>query len=257
MLAAKKLCETDADQCIRVAEQFVDQGATEEAVAAYERAVKLGRNRVAVSQSTRWLVQHYFEAGRDDRALEVARLSAAVYSGGGLDTLAQLLERMGRFEEAEDTYKALAERYPQSEAFLLAFYVRYERRVGDGKYGAQAAAAEKKLFSDGMTRTSLADLRGPAGPFGPAGLSRPGYVIKDEPSKDLKALGLRVGDNVMAIDGYRVSHDGQYTCIIRLTDQPEVSMIVSRNGEYIELAGKIERRRYGPRQGKPAASPPR
>jgi tetratricopeptide (TPR) repeat protein len=256
-LAAKTLCETDADQCISAANRLVDQGATEEAVAAYERAVKLARDRVGVSQYTRWLVQHYFEEGRDDRALEVARMSAAVYSGGGLDTLAQLLERMGRYEEAESTYRALAERYPQDEASLLAFYVRYERRVADGKFRAQAAAAEKKLFPNGMTRTSLADLRGPSGPFGPAGHARPGSGFLDEPPKDLKALGLRVGDNVMAIDGYRVSNDDQYTCIIRLTDQPEVTMIVSRNGEYVELAGKMDRRRFGPRQPKPAASPPR
>ena len=94
---------------------------------AYERAVEHARDRVAVSNSTRWLVQHYFEEGRADRALEVARMGAAVYSASGLDILGQLTERMGRYDEAEGAYVAMAGRYP-SEAFRLpAFYVRYRR----------------------------------------------------------------------------------------------------------------------------------
>jgi len=255
--AAKSACAADADQCLRAAADLRDLGAIDEAVSAFERAIEHARNRVAVSQATGWLVQHYFEEGRTERALEVARMSAAVYSGTGLDTLGHLLERMGRYEEAESTYAALAERYPNSAFVLDAFYMRYERRVGDGRFRAAAAAAEKKVFPEGMKRVTVADLSGPEDRSGPAGPARAGSAVLDEPSKSLKALGLRVGDNVMAVDGYRVKNDAQYSCITRLTDQPEIAMIVARNGEYIELKGKTERRRYGPREATEANPRPR
>jgi hypothetical protein len=164
---------------------------------------------------------------------------------------------MGRYEEAESTYAALAERYPNSAFVLDVFYMRYERRVGDGRFRAEAARAEKKLFPGGMKRVTLADMGGPVDVAGPAGPARAGLPVMEEPSKEFKDMGLRVGDNVVALDGYRVYTDVQYACIRRLTDQPDTSVIVARNGEYIELKGKTERRRYGPREGTEANPHPR
>lgn len=255
--AAQSACAADADQCLRAAAELRDLGAIDEAVAAFERAIEHARNRVIVSNATGWLVQHYFEEGRTERALEVARMSAAVYSGTGLDTLGHLLERMGRHEEAERTYAALAERYPDSAFVLDAFYMRYERRVGDGRFRAAAAAAEKKVFPQGLKRVTLADMSGPVDVTGPAGPARAGLPVMEEPSKEFKDMGLRVGDTVVALDGYRVYTDAQYACIRRLTDEPDTSVIVARNGEYIELKGKTKRQRYGPREATEANPRPR
>jgi tetratricopeptide (TPR) repeat protein len=256
LVEAKRVCQANADQCLGVAREMVERGAVNEAVQAYERAVEGARDRVAVSNASDWLVQHYFEEGRTERALEVARLAASVQSAGGLDTLGRLAERMGRYEEAEGAYVALARRYPDQGWRLSAFYVRYERRVGDGRFRAQAGAAEKELFPAGMKRVSIAELRALADRNGP-GMSSMGVGIMDVPSKDLQALGLRFQDVVLALDGYRVINQAQYSCILGLTDQPEVTMIVQRQGkEYLELAGKMDRRRYGPREGTRAAPPP-
>ncbi len=252
--AAKQACAANADQCLRMANELVDRGADEEAVRAYERAVRSARDRVAVSTSTRWLVQHYFEAGRDARALEVARMSAEVHSAAGLDILGQLTERMGRYEEAEGAYVALAAAYRDEAYRLPAFYFRHERRVGDGRFRAQAAAAEKELFPAGLKRASIADLRALEARNGPSGAARTGFPFMEEPSKGQKALGLRMGDTILVLDGYRVFNEQQYACVLWLSDGPEVTMIVLRDGkDFVELAGKMERRRYGPRQGAKAA----
>jgi tetratricopeptide (TPR) repeat protein len=249
VLEAKRACLANADQCIRVADELVERGVEGEAVWAYERAVERARDRVAVSVATRWLVQNYFEEGRTERAIELARMGAAVHSAGGLDTLGHLAERMGRYEEAEGAYVALARRYPDQEFRLSAFYVRHERRVADGRFAALAAAAEKNLFPAGMKRVSLAELQALADRIGPSGVTRIGLPIVEVPTKDLQALGLRMGDTVMVLDGYRVFNQPQYSCVLWLTDDPEVSMIVLREGKtFLELKGQMERRRYGPRR---------
>ncbi len=137
-----------------MAEELVERGAIEEAVRAYERALARAPDRVEVSNSSRWLVQHYFEQGNAKRALEIAHMCAGVGSAGGFVTLGQILERMGRYDEAERTYMDLAKRYPQLEVRLFAFYMRYERRVADGKFRLQAAAAEQTLFPGGLKRVT-------------------------------------------------------------------------------------------------------
>ena len=93
--------------------------------------------------------------------------------------------------------------------------------------------------------------------IGPMGLARMGAPITEMPAKDQQALGLRLGDMVMVLDGYRVLNDPQYACILWLNDGPEVSMIVLREGkDYVELKGTMARRRYGPREGTKPAPPP-
>jgi hypothetical protein len=63
-----------------------------------------------------------------------------------------------------------------------------------------------------------------------------------------------MGDTVLVLDGYRVFDGQQYACVLSLSDGPEVTMIVLWDGkDFVELAGKMARRRYGPRQGAKAA----
>ncbi len=50
---------------------------------------------------------------------------------------------------------------------------------------------------------------------------------------------------MIAVDGYRVINEFQYSCVVGFTDQPEVALIALRNGQYVELKGKMPRRRYG------------
>jgi tetratricopeptide (TPR) repeat protein len=254
--SAKRACDASPDQCLRVAEELVERDAIEEAVHAYERALARAPDRVDVSNSSGWLVQHYFEQGKTERALEVARMCAAVQSAGGFVTLGQLLERMGRYDEAERTYIDLAKRYPEQDVRLSAFYMRSERRVADGKFRVQAAAAEQKLFPGGLKRVTLSDLRSLVQRFGMTGSARAGAPTPEGTAKELQDMGLRLGDVVVAVDGYRVINEPQYSCVIGFADLPEVKMILLRNGEYVELTGKMVRRLYGPRQGATQAQPP-
>lgn len=49
--------------------------------------------------------------------------------------------------------------------------------------------------------------------------------------------GLRAGDLVVALDGYRVQSPFQYGFVKALSDDPKMRLFVQRDGGYLELIG--------------------
>lgn len=196
---------------------------------------------LAVSQSNWDRTQLFvFDHGGTLRYREVV-----VYSGSGLRAMGRLLERMGKYREAESYYKKVAERY-QKETSLDQFYVRYEKRVGDGRYRAEAAQALKTIFPDGLQRATLADFTTPALPRG--------HPLSSDPGVQLSQLGLKPGDMILAVDGYRVQSADQYNTVWSFTDAADISLIVWRRGRYLELKGRVRREPFGPRPSAPAVA---
>ena len=256
--AYEPICRLDADRCFVLADYLEARNMDDAAAEVYERTVKEARDRVGVSQQIGWLVDYHFDRGRKDRAMELAQMAAEVYSGGGLHTLGRLLERMGRFREAESYYGKIAERYG-SDTSRDQFYVRYEQRVGDGRYRAEAAEALRRLFPGGLQRARLGDFKTPA-PFGG------GYWMPADPGFQFEQMGVKGGDVVVAIDGFRVASRDQYVTVRSFTDAPEVDLIVFRQGHFLELKGSVRRPPFGPtgsskraiasNSSKPAAAAP-
>jgi tetratricopeptide (TPR) repeat protein len=244
---AKKACQSNPDECLGAGDKLRERGFEEAAVAVYERAVALAHDRVAVSNSCRWLVQYYFDHGKTEKAVTVAHMVGAVYSAEGLETLGQVLERMGKYDDAEKVYKALVERYPNTPATLLSFYIRHEHRVADGRFRGQAADAIKQLFPGpwGMRQVTLTDLK--KSPFSNTGVS----VMW---ARELQAAGAVPDDTVLAVDGYRVTTQGQYECVMSLADGPEITLLVFRNKAYVEIKGHVDRWHFGPSTEVRAAS---
>ena len=81
-----------------------------EAAEAYENAIRGEADAVWVSNSCEWIVNYYADHGNMDRAMEIAKFAAEVYSFLGLETMAKLLERLNKPEEAEEYYKKIQER---------------------------------------------------------------------------------------------------------------------------------------------------
>ena len=54
---------------------------------------------------------YYYDHGKPDKAMALAKDAADVYSSGGLMTMEHLLERMGRNDEAQEYRKEIFERY--------------------------------------------------------------------------------------------------------------------------------------------------
>jgi hypothetical protein len=239
----QRLCELVADDCLHYARHLVELDRDAEAARAYRRAMEHGRDPVRVSNNLRWLANYYLDRGDEKNALAVARQAAGVYSGTGLEILGHVQERLGDLEAAEQTYKAIVDRYDDARA-LNSFFIRRQRRDGGGRYVAEADAARKALFPMGFAQVVHADLV--------AESRRPGHaarvvglrVDEDLLSRGLRRVGLRDGDLIVAVDGIRVQDFSQYACVLSLADAPRVRLNVWRDGAYVELEGRLRRISY-------------
>jgi tetratricopeptide (TPR) repeat protein len=234
---ARPLCDLNASECLALGNYLAAHEMDEPAAVAYQRAVDAARDRLAVSQDSDWLVNYYFDRGDKEKAVVVAKRAAEVYSGDGLQIMGRVLERMGKYTEAESYFKKIEQRY-NSRTELLSFYIRREQRAPGSGYTAQAAAALKELFPEGLQRVSLSDFSGP--PSDRSGVRVPQITEK------LRRFGYKVGDVIVALDGYRVGNDDQYLCVRGFTDDPNMTLFVWRGGRYVEIKGLFKRRRFGP-----------
>ena len=64
-------------------------------------------------------------------------------------------------------------------------------------------------------------------------------------TEKLRRLGLRPGDSVMAIDGYRVHNAAQWLAVRSFSDARSLSAIVWRGGGYLEVSGPYVRQKFG------------
>jgi tetratricopeptide (TPR) repeat protein len=211
---------------LSLGDYLADLDHDDEAAAAYEKAIEKAPDRVGVSHHVQWLVGYYLDRSRVDRAREVAQMAADVYSGGGLETMAYFQERTGHYAEAEDWRQKTIQRYGKSaQAALDEFYIRYEHRIADGRFGGRSVAALAKVFPGGLERVSLAQLTAPP------------------PPED----GVRMeGDTVVAINGYRVHNEQQARVAWTFDDRPDWTVILWRQGRYVEEKGRTKRMAYGP-----------
>jgi tetratricopeptide (TPR) repeat protein len=221
---AHRMCDLSADRCLVLGSVLVQQGREPEAAAAYERAVERAEDRVALSNQMDWLVDYYFRRGDKVKAERVARIAAEVYSGQGLLTMAELMDRMGHYQEAEDYYRKVKERY-EMDAPLKRFYVRYRHDVGGPLFAAEADAAMKELFPAGLQQVKLADFS-----------LAPSDGVSVAPSQEAQKLtGLAQGDVIVAIDGYRVRTVEQYRAIRGFRAPAKKPMMVWQQGAYVEM----------------------
>jgi tetratricopeptide (TPR) repeat protein len=233
-----KATAINPDYFFELGHYLVDLDRDGEAVVAYEKGIRLARDRVRASNSVLWLVGHYCDEGRLGRAREVAEMAAEVYSGQGLATMGYLMERLGRYDEARDWYQKIVERYDDRDE-IDAFYVRYDHRVGDGRFRAETDAAMRRLFPRGLERVSLPGLKPPP-------QRSPDEVVVGGRSWRSTRFGLAKDDLVVALNGYRVRNDDQYQCLWTFDDDSEAAVIVWREGRFLEIKGRMKVIRYDP-----------
>ncbi len=231
---ARKLCEVEPGDCLLLGYRLVEAGSDAEAVKAYERALAEADDRVLVSNNMEWLINHLAENGRVDRALEIAQQVGDVYSARGLGAQGKLLERLGRDDEALEIFRKMAARYERRQDGPDEFLTAYRHRVADGRYEPEAAAAEARVFPQGLTRVRSSDFHGPP----PDGVR----VTRD--SKRLRQIGLAPGAIIVALDGYRVHTLPQYTCVRRFTYDQRMALIVYFQGRYLELKPRLPQRSF-------------
>ena len=220
----RRMGDLDPDDLDSLGYYLAEQGEDAEAARVYEEFVARARDRIGVSNSVRWLVDHHFDTGNKKRALEVAREAAEVHSGRGLTTLAMLYERMGRWRDAEEYFRMMADRYEGNETTVLAFYLRRQRAGKEGDDSAPREALMAKVFPAGLETTTTED----------AGPPKDGVEVLGS-SRQAKKAGLATRDVVVAADGLRVHTHDQYITVRELRREPEMTLRVWRKDRYLDL----------------------
>ena len=210
-------------------------GATPRRPRRTEAYIAHARNSVAVSNRVRWLVHYDWDTGRRARAVALAEMAGDVYSASGLETLGDQLDRMGRYDEAEDAYRRRGERYEDGGGPLGVFYFRQAQRTGDHSHDARALELLRTWFPQGLERlpSSL-----PAEPPGD-GVSFINFGAR------LARAGLRQTDIVVGLDGYRVRTTYQLYYLSHLADDDLMRFVVWRDGGYATVSGPVPQRMLG------------
>jgi tetratricopeptide (TPR) repeat protein len=218
----EQACNISAASCVGLGDTFVRLARPDAAARSYERAFASPEvSEVHVANASRWLVMHYQETGQVERALALAERSAKAYSGQGLTTAALLYERLHRFEDAEQMFKAVAERYDITGR-LLGFYYRMVHQRGQSRFEAPLQSTVTALFPSGLQATppssSSAPLRG---------------VIIHKDNVDMVKAGFQAGDIIVALEGYRVESLEQYEAINEaFREKPEMTFTMWRGSNF-------------------------
>jgi tetratricopeptide (TPR) repeat protein len=212
-----------------------------EAVKAFEAGVERAPDRVGVANGLRWLIGHYCDEGRLERARQHATMVADTYAAEGLASLGYFMERIGDYAAAEKWYRTVHKRYDDRRS-LDEFYIRYQQRHGGELFKVQAAEAMARVFPKGLERVSRSQLTVP--------IPEDGAWIDGEHAGTV-VFGLRRGDRVVAVNGFRIHNVDQYGCIVTFSDDLETEIIAARKAEFIEIKGPLRRELYGLAKGGP------
>lgn len=119
-------------------------------------------------------------------------------------TLAGLLERRNRVEEARELFEAVAKRYPgPRERSLAAFYYRQAVIAKRAEYVDLWKNTEQALFPGGLKPTPVTMANQPAK-----------GIFVDRDSTESRKVRLQAGDIIVGVDGFQVENEAQFATVM-------------------------------------------
>ena len=229
----QKIANVDPEEYLTLGRYYREHKMDDAAAEAIEAAIKNNVDPVSVTYSTGWLVDYYFDRGKKDRALEIAKDAAEVYSNVGLTTMAKLQERMDNSHEAESFFEKIKERYDDAGP-LIAFYQRQVTLHPNADFAEKLRLNINAIFPGGIKTVTLADFAEPP---------KKGVIISKDNNLLLKC-GLKAGTIIVALDGKQTENFPQYKTVRDLTDSPHMEFIVFQNGKYNLVKAEVPERRF-------------
>jgi hypothetical protein len=197
----KTSCEISSADCMSLGWELARSGRAEDAARAYERAfADPALDVVGMANFSGWLVSYYYDHGRTAAALDLANRSASTGAFAGLVTGAYLYERLGRLNDAEEMYRAVADRY-DAPAELLGFYYRAVVVHKEKRFENAWNTTLEHVFPHGLLPAAAGDARPAHG------------VIVTKDNKEVRAKGLQAGDIIVGLEGWQVDNLQQYRAI--------------------------------------------
>jgi hypothetical protein len=247
----ERRCELSVDACFDSGFILVEAGRFPAAAAAYQHAIDEASDRVMAANNSLWLMNYYIDAGQPERARALAEEAASTGSWGGLLTQARFLERTGEFAAAESLLQEAIRHYgnqprnpdeewerqdgEQDTDELIAFYYRMAFEQKKAAYAERFHALADRDFPNGIERLDRASLRGRP----TDGVS----VLKAEPIAERR--GVKAGDIIVGLDGMRVRTRRQYFVVLDFSDRPEMTLVVFRHPDYVEVKARVPWRLLG------------
>lgn len=229
----EKLCQLDTDSYIRLGDRLVARNLSEQAAAAYQKAVDQANDHVMVANNCEWLVNYYYDKGEKDKALKVAEFAAEVYSFSGLETMMNLQEKMGNLAAAESYGYKILDRYENSSP-LSGFFGRHPEAPGYAEFLKKLAEQVAKIFPGGvMTKVTLDSFKTP-----------PTDGIMLGPSARLRSFGIEADTVIVAVDGIQVRNEAQYIHVRGLSPSPKMDVIVWKRDHYEAITLEQKGRRF-------------
>jgi hypothetical protein len=187
---------------------------------------------VALAADSGWLVDYYFRNNRNEEANQLAEQAAASGSANGLRIRGTMFERLGRLNDAERDFTVIAGSY-QNPAPLLGFYFRRVEINHDLAYAQKWEKWRGETFARGL-QPEAATMNGTP----KTGV----FVYKD--SERSRRAGLRAGDIIVALEGWRVDNREQYYAINSFKDDSRMSLTLWR-GTLVKIEADMPGRLFG------------
>lgn len=195
----------------------------EEAIKAYNTAYEKCPDRVLVSNLTRWMIYYYKSKGNDAKAREIADHNAKVFSLAGLESALALAIADKDSKRANEIAADIAERYNEKSAIPSAAW-----------FAGGSEAALHQVFPEGLKQVTTADFEG--------GKPVRGSQVTSN-SSTAKALGIKSGDVIVAVDGKRVEDFKQYVMLMGSALDPHTRLIYRRGKQVVEVDCQLPDRR--------------
>jgi hypothetical protein len=230
----RKGCAISPRDCLSVASTLLywmedEAGAASE----YERAfADPDLDAIARAADAGWLVSYYHRTKQVDKAVALAEQVVRTGSAAGYVTHGRLSERLGLLDKAEEDFMANVTAYDNKTGLLGFYYRRVEVEKNDA-YGAKYARWLAEVFPDGL-RPEPTAMPGPP--------QQGVFVYKDSPYS--RKFGVRTGDIIVGLEGWRVDNSEQYFAINAFTDDAEMKITLWR-GQLVTIGATSPTRLLG------------
>jgi hypothetical protein len=205
-----------------------DEGRIDEAAQVDRIGVAKSVDDVGFSDAVDPLVEYDLDHGDKAEAEQIAERANATGSAAGMCVEMLVLEKDGELDKAAE----LGEQLKQGYGYASPVYGIYARH--HDHFPNQYAGIVAQFFPDGMDHATFDTFyQAPA----------EGVCLTGK-TKPVKTSGLKLGDVIVACNGYKVSNVYQYDVIRDLNGDPVLDLVVWRGDKYEELKPSLPSHRF-------------
>lgn len=229
----RRACALAARSCSDLARVLARLGDEPAAVRAFEKAFSDPMmDHVALASDAGWLVTYYATHNRTEDALSLAERAASSGSADGSYVQGRLFERLGRLDEAEAKLLDIEASY-KNPIPATSFYYRQFVVAKNPRYSEKWRRHLETYFPNGLQPepTSM-----PAAP-------KSGVFVEKDSALSRKA-GMRAGDIIVGLEGWRVDSRDQYHTINGFIENEHMKLTIWR-GSLIRIEADVPGRLFG------------